>query len=73
MPVEHLPHANGRSFATLDAYLAYLREYAAPMDRPWYHEVRKDVFRKETGNLRSGTEPQLFTREQLEHRFGFRR
>lgn len=69
-----LPHAGGRTFATLDAYLAYLRDYAGPTDRPWYREVRPGLFRLETGNLRTGepgAPPRLFTREELERRFGF--
>lgn len=72
------PGAGGRTFATLDDYLAYLRDYAAPMDRPWYREVRPGVYRIETGNLRTGERPgaapeRLFTREDLERRFGFRK
>ncbi len=72
-PVHGLPHARGRGFRTLDDYLAYLRTYAAPTDRPWYREVRPGVFRLETGNLRSDAAPKLFTRAELERRFGFRR
>jgi hypothetical protein len=70
-PVENLPHANGRSFATLDAYLAHLRDHAAPIDKPWYREVRPGVYRRETGNLRNGAIPREFTRAELERRFGF--
>ena len=71
--IENLPHANGRAFASLDAYLAYLRDYAAPMDRPWWREVRPGVYRLETGNLRTGAAPQEATRAELERRFGFAR
>lgn len=71
--VGDLPHARGRTFRSLDAYIAYLREYAAPNDRPWYREIRPGVYRLETGNLRTGARSRLFTREQLERRFGFRR
>ena len=70
------PHADGREFRTLDAYLAHLRDHAAPMDRPWYREVKPGLFRLETGNLRrleGEPEPRLFTRDELERRFGFRR
>lgn len=67
-----LPHANGRTFATLDAYLAYLRDHAAPMDLPWYREVRPGIFRRES-NLRNGITPPEFTRTELEQRFGFAR
>lgn len=71
-----LPHAAEREFRTLDAYLAHLRDHAAPMDRPWYREVKPGLYRLETGNLRrldGESEPQLFTRDELERRFGFRR
>lgn len=72
-PIAGLPFANGRSFATLDAYFAHLRTYAAPIDRPWYREVRPNLFRLERGNLRTPDAPPTFTREQLERKFGFRR
>lgn len=68
-----LPDARGRRFRSLDAYLAHLRRYAAPVDRPWYREVGPGIYLLETGNLRPGMSPRLFTREQLECRFGFRR
>lgn len=70
--VAGLPDAHGRRFATLDAYLAHLRAYAAPVDRPWYREVAPDRFRLERGNLRTATPPPTFTRAQLERKFGFR-
>lgn len=63
----------GREFRSLDEYLAHLRTYAAVVDRPWYREVKPGVYRLETGNLRPRPEPRLFTREELERRFGFRR
>lgn len=72
-PPERAARAGPRAFPTLDAYLAHLREHAAPIDLPWYSEVRPDVFKLETGNLRTGAEPRYFTREELERRFGFRR
>lgn len=67
------PKEGGRVFGSLDEYLVYLRDYAAPMDQPWYREVRPGVYRLETGNLRSDAPPRHFTREDLERRFGFRR
>jgi hypothetical protein len=67
-----LPHARGREFRTLDAYLAYLKAYAAPIDRPWYRQIGPGLYKLETGNLRSDAPPRLFTRDQLERRFGFR-
>ena len=69
-----LPYASGRSFPTLDAYLAYLEKYAAPMDRPWYRQVRPGLYVRETGNMRPApAAKKLFTREELERSFGFRR
>jgi hypothetical protein len=68
-----LPLANGRTFATLDAYLAYLEKYAAPIDRSWYREIRPDIYQLETGNLRDTSSPRIFTRAQLESKFGFER
>lgn len=72
-PIAGLPGANGRSFATLDAYLAHLRAYGATIDRPWYREVRPNIYRLERGNLRTLAPPPTFTREQLERKFSFRR
>jgi hypothetical protein len=77
-PVADLPHAPGRTFATLDAYLAYLRDYAGPTGRPWYREIGPGMYRYETGNFKplaptGQTPPRQFTREELERRFGFRK
>ena len=69
--VAGLPDARGRTFTTLDAYLAHLQRYAATIDRPWYREVRPDVFRLETGNLRADAPAPEFTRAELERRLGF--
>lgn len=65
-----------RRFKTLDAYLAYLEQYEAPIDKPWYKQVRPGVYELQTGNLRvlgaEGEEKRTFTREELERKFGFR-
>ena len=63
-------------FRNLDEYLAYLEKHHAPMDRPWYRQVRPGVYQLQTGNLRlleeDGSEQQrTFTREELERKFGF--
>ena len=64
-------------FPTLDAYLAWLRDTQAPVDGPWYREVRPGVFVLQTGGnlkLDGGNPPEpLFTREELERKFGFRK
>jgi hypothetical protein len=60
-------------FPNLDAYLAYL-EKRSHMDGPWYRRVRPGVYELQTGNLRrldEGPRQRLFTREELERKFGF--
>jgi hypothetical protein len=65
-----------RRFKTLDAYLAYLEQYEAPIDKPWYKQVRPGIYELQTGNLRilgtEGEQKRTFTREDLERMFGFR-
>lgn len=61
-------------FATLDEYLAYLKERNGPIDKPYYQEIRPGVYQRTTGNLLQlggNPEPELFTREELERKFGF--
>ena len=70
--VTNLPYARGRSFGTLDEYLAFRRKGGA-MDLPWYREVRPGLYRLETGNLRAPVPERYFTREELERKFGFAR
>lgn len=73
---KRLPDAGGMTFDSLDAYLKHLRTHAAPMDRPWYREVRPGVYQLETGNFRpldGAGKPRLFTRAELMARFGFTR
>lgn len=71
---QRLPRAGDRSFRSLDEYLAWLREHAAPVDRPWYREVWPGLYQLQTGNLRRPGRPaRLFTRAELERKFGFRR
>lgn len=62
-------------FPTLDAYLAYL-EKRSHMDGPWYREVRPGVYELQTGNLRlpdGERRKRVFTRQELEKKFGFSR
>jgi hypothetical protein len=70
--VAQLPFAHGRSFATLDDYLAHLRQYAGPVGQPWYREIRPGVYERVT-SMRTDGEPETFTRAQLMERFGFSR
>lgn len=65
-------------FRTLDDYLAWLKQYAAPTDRPWYEEISPGVYKLRTGNFRPmegapGAEKRTFTRNELERQFGFKR
>lgn len=67
-----------KRFAKLDDYLAWLRQTQAPVDGPYYDEIRPGVYQLRTGNLRvlvpegDGTPTgQTFTRAQLLKQFGF--
>lgn len=66
-------------FRTLDEYLAFLEQRNAPIDKPWFRQIRPGVYQLQTGNLRilpAGEESRdaskrIFTREELERKFGF--
>jgi thermostable 8-oxoguanine DNA glycosylase len=62
-------------FRNLDEYLAWLRKYAAAVDRPWYKEIRPGVYELQAaGNLHldvPNNEKRVFTRAELEKKFGF--
>ena len=63
-----------KRFRTLDEYLAYLEETQGPVDGPWYKEVSPGMYQLQTGNLHldvPGGEQRIFTRKQLEEKFGF--
>jgi len=66
-----LPFAQGRTFATLDAYLAFLERRGA-MDIPWYRETSPGIYEL-VGRRMPGAPPKIFTRKQLMERFGFTR
>jgi hypothetical protein len=68
--VANLPFARGRTFRTLDDYLAHLERQGA-LDLPWWREIRPGVYERVT-NMR-GAEREIATREQLMRRFGFTR
>jgi len=71
-PARQLPDSFGRNFTTLDEYLEHLRRYAAPIDKPWYREVRPGVYERVTTRVpRRAAE--TYTRAQLMARFGFTR
>ena len=69
--IPNLPYAMGRRFRTLDEYLVHLKCRAAPIDLPWWREVRPGVYRHET--TKPGAPQQLATRAELMERFGFSR
>ena len=68
-----------RRFASLDAYLLYLKTHSGPSDGHWYREIGPGLYQLETGNRRrivaegeQQVEPRrVFTREQLLKMFGF--
>jgi len=67
-----LPFAHGRTFASLDEYLAHLRDRAGPIGQPWYREVRPGVYERVTNRVPPPA-PRTYTREELLARFGFSR
>ena len=66
-------------FQTLDDYLLWLRKYEAPADGAWYKEIKPGVYELQTGgNLRlddgaAHQQKRIFTREELERQFGFKK
>lgn len=74
--VRGLPSSFGRSFATLDEYLEHLRDYAGPVDQPWYRQVRPGVYEYVTSMRPEGASAapaKTYTREELMREFGFTR
>src|SRR5687768_9842065 len=67
--VANLPFAHGRSFRTLDEYLAHLERHAAPIDQPWWREIRPGVY--EHVKRMPGAPRETATRAELMKRFGF--
>jgi len=68
-PKADLPFAQGRTFATLDEYLAYLEQEGA-RDIPWWREVEPGVYELQGRMLPEHR--QRLTRKQLAEKFGFR-
>jgi hypothetical protein len=67
--VANLPFAMGKTFPTLDAYLTHLQCFAAPIDKPWWREVRPGVYEHMTSVTNAKRE--VVTRAELLKRFGF--
>jgi hypothetical protein len=68
--VANLPYARGRTFASLDEYLAHLESLGA-IDLPWWREIRPGVYERVT-SVR-GRPPEVATRAELMQRYGFKR
>lgn len=69
--VAGLPFSHGKSFRTLDDYLQHLERNAAPIDQPWWREIRPGVY--EHVKRMPGAPRETATREELMKRFGFTR
>jgi len=68
--VANLPYARGRTFSTLDEYLAHLEALGA-IDLPWWREIRPGVYERVTSMPEAQRE--TATREELMRRYGFKR
>lgn len=68
--VANLPFARGRTFHSLDEYLAHLERQGA-IDLPWWRQVGPGVYERVT-NM-PGRAPERATRAELMQRFGFKR
>lgn len=66
-----LPYSRGQTFESLDAYLAYLRQYNGPIDLPWWREVSPGLYELQVSM--PGAARERVTRAELMVRFGFTR
>ena len=65
-------------FRTLDEYLQHLELTQGTVDGPWYKQVGPETYELQSGNLKldgpAGADTkQIFTRKELERKFGFSR
>ena len=65
-----------KRFGSLDEYLSHLELTQGPVDGPWYKQVGANMYELQTGNLKldapnGADEKRLFTRQELEKKFGF--
>ena len=67
--VADLPHADGRLFETLDAYLAHLEELGT-IGIAWF-QLRPDGMYERIMRRPPGSAPELYTRQELQEMFGF--
>lgn len=68
--VAELPFARGKTFCSLDEYLAHLEALGA-VDLPWWREISPGVY--EHVKRMPEAEREIATREELMERFGFKR
>ena len=69
--IANLPFAMGKTFDTLDAYLAHLKCSGGPIGKPWWREVRPGVYEHVTSATNARNE--VASRAELMKRFGFSR
>lgn len=69
--VSNLPYARGRTFRTLDEYLAHLERQGA-IDLPYWRQIAPGLYEQVTTRRPRGT-PERATRAELMERFGFTR
>ena len=69
--VRNLPFARGRSFRTLDEYLAHLEQLGA-IDLPYWRRVGPDLYER-VATRAPRTDPERATRAELMRRYGFTR
>ena len=69
--VSNLPYARGRTFRTLDEYLAHLERQGA-IDLPYWQQVEPGLYERVTTRMPRRT-PERATRAELMERFGFTR
>lgn len=70
--ISGLPYSEGRSFATLDDYLAHLKERST-IGVPHYEEVAPGVYVRQGQVAPRGGKPARITRDELRRQFGFDR
>lgn len=67
--IRPLPFSQGRSFESLDIYLAFLAE-RGKAGVPWYREIKPGVYEL-VSRRGPGAEPRHFSRAELLQKFGF--
>jgi hypothetical protein len=69
--VRNLPFARGRTFRSLDEYLAHLEQLGA-IDLPYWRRIGPDLYERVTTRIPRG-EPERATRAELMEKYGFTR